>query len=135
MISVLVHLGYGFLRASCAYPFRGGGRGKARFLRTYGSEGLLPASSELRDMAPALDRCLGCGLCALELPRPAALRELAGSFRRSPETWPALGALLDELADVDLSSAELLCPGEVPLSRLVAEMRRNHAARAAAASD
>ncbi len=133
MISVVVHLGYGFLRASCAYPFRVG-RGKARFLRSYAPEGLLPATAAARDMAPALDRCLGCGMCELELPRPAALRELASSFWRSPETWPALGEILDELCELDLSRAEASCPAEVPLGRLVAEMRKAHAAREAAAA-
>ena len=132
VISVLVHLGYGFLRASWAYPFRMG-KGKARFLQSYGPEGLLPTTPELRDLAPALDRCLGCGMCELEIPRPAALRELALSFWRSPETWPVLGDQLAELAELDLSRSEALCPAEIPLARLVSEMCESHAAREAVA--
>jgi hypothetical protein len=73
-------------------------------------------------------------MCELELRRPEALRELAGSFWRSPETWPALGELLDGLDAADLRRAETLCPAEVPLCRLVAEMRENHAACEAAAA-
>ncbi len=122
MISVLVHLGYGFVRASLSYPFRIG-KGKARFLASYGVEGLVPATAIARELSVGFERCLGCGLCELALARPEALRELACSLWRSPETWPGLDELLGELSSLDLSEAEARCPAEVPLGGLVMELR------------
>lgn len=122
VISVLLHLGYGFLRASLTYPIRIG-RGKSRFLRGYGVEGLVPVSPEYRAHSVGFERCLGCGLCELALTRPLALSELAGSSWRSPETWSGLSSLLDELSAKELIRAEALCPAAVPLQALVVELR------------
>lgn len=122
VFSVLLHLGYGFFRASLTYPLRIG-RGKARFLNSYGAEGLVPVSQEYRAHSVGFERCLGCGLCELALPRPLALVDLAGSSWRSPETWSGLSGLLDELSTKDLIKAEGLCPAAVPLQALVVELR------------
>lgn len=122
LFSVLLHLGYGFLRASVTYPIRIG-RGRERFLRGYGVEGLVPVSKAFRASTVGFERCLGCGFCELALPRPLALTEFAGSSWRSPETWPALSSLLDELDAEDLERAEALCPADVPLRILVRELK------------
>lgn len=123
MISVLLHLGYGFLKASLTYPIRVG-RGSDRFLKSYGPEGQVPVSAEYRLHSAGFERCIGCGLCELALPRSLALSDLAQSTWRSPETWTSLVEILDELSGMDLSRAEALCPSAVPLKTLVVELRK-----------
>lgn len=125
MISVLLHLGYGFLRASLGYPFRAG-KGQRRFLAAYGPGGDVPASPEQRVSSAGLERCLGCGRCDLAMPaaKPLALADLARSWARSPEAWPALPALLEAFAEADLKRAEAECPAGVPLETMVRELRR-----------
>jgi ferredoxin len=123
VISVILHLGYGFLRATLGYPFRAG-RGQRRFLAAYGPDGDVPVSREHRAASAGFERCIGCGLCELALPRPMALADLARSWCRSPETWPALGPLLDALGEADLKRAEAECPAGVPLETMVLELRR-----------
>jgi hypothetical protein len=125
VISVVLHLGYGFLRASLGSPFRAG-RGQRRFLAAYGPAGDVPASPEQRASSAGFERCLGCGRCDLAVPAaaPVALADLARSWARSPETWHALGALLESLAEADLKRAEAGCPAGVPLEAMVRELRR-----------
>jgi len=125
VISVLLHLGYGFVRASLSYPFRAG-KGRRRFLASYGPAGDVPASPEQRASSAGLERCVGCGRCDLALPQaaPQPLSDLARSWARSPETWPGLGPLLDGLAEADLRRAEAECPAGVPLETMVGELRR-----------
>lgn len=125
-----MHLCYGFLRASFGYPFRVG-RGQRRFLAAYGPAGDVPASPEQRAASAGFERCIGCGRCDLEMPaeKPLALAGLARSWARSPETWPALGPLLEALAGADLKRAEAACPAGVPLEALVRELRRTLKAR------
>ncbi len=121
-MSVLLHLGYGFLRASATLPFRVG-RGRDRVLRGFAPEGLIPATEEQRALSAAFERCIGCGFCDLELEEELPLSELATSLWRSPETLPALAEVLDRLSEADLERAEAICPTGVPLSRLVAGLR------------
>ena len=122
MISVLLHLGYGFVRASLTLPFRVG-RGRDRFLRDFAPEGLLPATQTQRELSADFEKCIGCGFCDLALDDSGgALSDISLSLWRAPETWPALGSALAELEKRDLAAAEALCPTEVPLSKLVAEL-------------
>jgi ferredoxin len=116
MLDVLLHLGYGFVRASVTLPFRVG-RGEDRFLRSFAPEGLLPATEVQRDLSAAFERCIGCGFCELAMPGAAA--DIPRSFWRSPESWRGLVPILERLNEDDLSSAEALCPTEVPLRALV----------------
>ena len=104
-------------------PFRIG-RGRDRFLRDFAPEGLLPASETQRELSAAFERCIGCGFCDLAMAGEGEeiLSELARSNWRAPETWPALKEALESLAESDLEAAEALCPTEVPLSELVAEL-------------
>jgi ferredoxin len=121
LLSVLLHLGYGFLRASVTYPVRIG-RGRDRFLKGYGVEGMVPVTKTFRASTVGFERCLGCGFCELALPRHLALSDFARSSWRSPETWSAISSLLDELDAEDLERAEALCPADVPLQALVKEL-------------
>ena len=121
MLSVLLHLGYGFVRASLRYPFMAG-RGGERFLRAYGPEGLLPVTAEHRAEAAALERCIGCGLCELALGDDPALHDLAISHWRSPLSPRALVEILSRLDDEALAEAEAGCPAEVPFRTMVREL-------------
>jgi hypothetical protein len=122
MISVLLHLGYGFVRATATLPFRAG-RGKERFLRDFAPEGLVPATELARKHSAGFERCIGCGFCDLALDDDSSLADLSGSLWRAPETWPALEEALDRLVEADLERAEALCPTEVPLRHLVSSLR------------
>lgn len=118
MISVLLHLGYGFVRASLTLPFRVG-RGGDRFLRSFAPEGLLPATADQRELSDAFERCIGCGFCELAAAEGTDLADLPRSYWRAPESWRGLTAALDHLDGEALAAAEAVCPTEVPLRALV----------------
>ena len=118
MLSVLLHLGYGFVRASVSYPFRTGA-GAARFRRAFEAEGLRSLSAEHRRAAAGFEGCIGCGRCELAFAEDPVVHDIARSLWRSPLAARGLGDILGKLEPDSLARAEELCPSEVPLRDLV----------------
>ena len=123
MIEVLLHLTYGFVRASLSIPFRLG-RGRARWLKDLAGEGFLPLSPQRRKHGPAFERCLACGWCDLAAGTDGWLQQLAVTFFRSPETWSGLGPELSQLTEASVQAATEICPAGVPIDIMVDELRQ-----------
>jgi len=98
---------------------------KQLLLDTYADDGLKPLTSEEQERHPALLGCINCGLCALAAGRLGRTRlpDVASSYLR---LYARLGdASVDvsgELPDVEAAAAA--CPVGVPLSEVVAIVRR-----------
>jgi heterodisulfide reductase subunit C len=121
---------YGWLawRAVVSHPLRGlrqRGTGQARFLESYGSEGLAPTTADERADAEAASACITCGLCesgcALRGAIPS-IRDMGlhGAFRLYSKSAEMLRLSGDGLqACASCTGCEPLCPTGVPIARLL----------------
>lgn len=111
-------------------------RGLARFLESYGPEGLFPLEPEEKDVVASLSRCTACGACdarfdAYDRIARTTLRspsELVLAASRSLPDWDALAAPIAELEKGDLAALEAVCPARVPFAR-VARVAKERALR------
>ncbi len=114
-----------------------GSSGESRFLAAYVPERLLPLTPEERESRDIFGACIHCGLCdstceALfksRRSRAPSLSAVAIGYSRSMPEYPFASVSLEELAACDAcDECEAICPMEVPLKRIMAEMRA-HAGR------
>jgi len=136
LVSAL-HLGFRILVHFLLMPFRGAGRGERVFLENYREDRLAPLLPEERQLLPALDRCIACGLCNAVCERLGSVPRhvfggpfaLATAARSMPDfTSIASGAEhAGECGECDRCRS--VCPTGVPLDEL-ARFVRSRAARA-----
>ena len=117
-------------RAVVAHPLRRlldrAPQGKARFLRNYGAEGLVPTTPTDRAMLAAAGRCISCGLCDEldgQLGRIAAgdyqgASLLPRQYARSSAELPHVARALEAIDPEAYRAGEAACPTRVPLVAL-----------------
>ena len=107
------------------------GRGLEEFRRHYGSEGLHPLVPAEREIVEAMGGCIACGLCdrgegvrrARSRGAYPGIMAVVLSSSRSPGDFPLLAPALETLDDSVLAEREVICPGWVPVRRLVRMVR------------
>jgi succinate dehydrogenase/fumarate reductase-like Fe-S protein len=124
-LSALSYLAWRALAAQPAKRLAQRGSGLDRFLGSYASEGLAPATLEDHAAAEAASACISCGLCesACELAGAApSIRDLGlhAAFRLHAKSAGAVAWAREALAAcAGCTGCEPLCPTGIPISRLV----------------
>lgn len=98
-------------------------QGKARFLRNYGGEGLVPTTPQDKAMLAAAGRCISCGLCDEldgQLGRIArgeyqGASILPRQYARSSVELRYAGEALGAIEPEAYRAGEAVCPTRVPL--------------------
>ena len=102
--------------------------GERRFRDNFDHQGLLPISEEDRELLPAWQRCVGCGLCDMVCPellgsvsdgRFVGPQALASGMFRDLSTQAISSPEIEALADCEsCGECEGMCPVHIPLRDL-----------------
>jgi succinate dehydrogenase/fumarate reductase-like Fe-S protein len=108
-------------------------KGKARFLKNYAPEGLVPYSPEERARLPEYMKCVACGFCDAvcpllrEAPRaafPGPMRIALAHARATPDLVHVREAVARADACVHCTACQDACPRGVPLKEMFSFARR-----------
>ncbi len=133
LLSSLFALGVQFVLHVVRLPWRKAGQGERHFLASYGAEGLLPLSPDERRLLPALDRCIGCGLCNVVCAKLAGVPRHAfggpSALGAQARSMPDFGSFASHVAHdsdcADCAICESVCPTGVPLRDLARFVSRH----------
>jgi len=106
-------------------------QGKARFLRNYGGEGLVPTTAEDKAMLAAAGRCISCGLCdeldgqlgAIAAGEYQGASLLPRQYARSSVELRHAAAALEAIDPEAYRAGEAVCPTRVPLVAIARWLR------------